>query len=38
MGKFKHPLKEEIETVRATIKKADNKISERIKWNAPGYL
>ncbi|PBQ33314.1 hypothetical protein CNR22_16535 [Sphingobacteriaceae bacterium] len=32
-----YPLKEEIEILREVIKKADKKISERIKWNAPSY-
>lgn len=37
MGKLKHPLQEEIETVRKIIKKINPKITERIKWNAPSY-
>lgn len=32
-----HPLKEEIEAVRAIIK-ANKKISERVKWNAPSFF
>lgn len=32
-----YPLKDEIEVLREVIKKADKKISERIKWNAPSY-
>ena len=32
-----HPLKAEIEAVRAIIK-LNRKISERIKWNAPGFF
>jgi hypothetical protein len=36
MGKLKHPLKAEIEAVRAIIK-GNKKISERVKWNAPSY-
>jgi hypothetical protein len=32
-----HPLKKEIEAVRTIIKNADDKINERIKWNAPSY-
>lgn len=32
-----YPMKEEIEILREIIKKADKKISERIKWNAPSY-
>lgn len=37
MDALEHPLKTEIEAVRAIIKSADPKISERIKWNAPSY-
>lgn len=37
MDKLDHPLKAEIEAVRAIIKKANSNISERIKWNAPSY-
>ena len=37
MNKLEHPLKAEIEAVRSIIKNANNKISERIKWNAPSY-
>jgi len=37
MSKLNHPLKTEIEAVRSIIKKTNNKISERIKWNAPSY-
>jgi hypothetical protein len=33
----KHPLKREIETVRAVIRGADERIHESIKWNAPSY-
>jgi hypothetical protein len=36
MDKLVHPLKAEIEAVRAIIK-SNKKISERIKWNAPSY-
>jgi len=32
-----HPLKAEIEELRKIIKAASEKISERIKWNAPSY-
>ena len=32
-----HPLKAEIEAVRAIIK-ANPKIAERVKWNAPGFF
>lgn len=37
MAQLEHPLKPEIEMVREIIKKANPKISERIKWNAPSY-
>lgn len=37
MEQLEHPLKAEIEAVRAIIKAADSRLSERIKWNAPSY-
>lgn len=37
MKNTSYPLKAEIEVLREIIKKADKKISERIKWNAPSY-
>ena len=37
MRSLVHPLKKEIEEVRAIISGADSRISERIKWNAPSY-
>jgi hypothetical protein len=37
MAKLKHPLKADIETVRAVILGASPAISEEIKWNAPGF-
>lgn len=37
MRLLEHPLKPEIEAVRAIIKSTDARISERIKWNAPSY-
>jgi hypothetical protein len=33
----KHPLKREIDAVRAVIRGADKRIHESIKWNAPSY-
>jgi hypothetical protein len=33
-----HPLKPALERVLEAIKKADGKIVEEIKWNAPSYL
>ena len=38
MKKLNHPLQEEIEAVRAIIKKANKKIAERVKWNAPSFF
>ncbi len=32
-----HPLKEEVETLRRIILKADASIGEGIKWNAPSF-
>lgn len=32
-----HPLKSEVETLRQIILKADARISEGIKWNAPSF-
>ena len=37
MQKLEHPLKNEINAVRNIINGANDKISERIKWNAPSY-
>lgn len=37
MDNLTHSLKPEIETLREVIKKSDNRICERIKWNAPSY-
>ncbi|HMS00557.1 MAG TPA: DUF1801 domain-containing protein [Anaerolineales bacterium] len=34
---LRHPLKAEIEAVRATIKSADKNINEEIKWKAPSF-
>jgi hypothetical protein len=33
----KHPLKREIDALRAMIRGADKRIHESIKWNAPSY-
>lgn len=38
MGQLEHPLKAEIEAIRAIIKGTNNTISERIKWAAPSYF
>lgn len=38
MSTLEHPMKAEIETLRAIIQGTDEKISERIKWNAPSYF
>ena len=33
-----YPLKPVIESIRSTILKADNRITEGIKWNAPSFF
>lgn len=37
MARLEHPLKAEIEAVRAIILGADRRIRESIKWNAPSF-
>lgn len=37
MAHLKHPLKAEIAAVRAIIMQASDKISERVKWEAPVF-
>ena len=37
MAALVHPLKSEVETLRQIILKADARISEGIKWNAPSF-
>ena len=37
MARLEHPLKAEIEAVRAIILGADPRIHESIKWNAPSF-
>lgn len=37
MQTLDHPLKAEIEQLREILKSADERLSERIKWNAPSY-
>lgn len=37
MARLEHPLKAEIEAVRALILGADKRITESIKWNAPSF-
>jgi uncharacterized protein YdhG (YjbR/CyaY superfamily) len=37
LAKLEHPLKAEIEAVREILK-ANPKISERVKWNAPSFF
>jgi hypothetical protein len=37
MKQLEHPLKAEIEAVRAIIK-INKKIAERVKWNAPSFF
>jgi len=37
LARLEHPLKAEIEAVRAIILGADARIHENIKWNAPSF-
>ncbi|MDB5096264.1 MAG: hypothetical protein JWM80_685 [Cyanobacteria bacterium RYN_339] len=37
MLRLEHPLKAEIEALRALILAADEGITERVKWNAPSF-
>lgn len=37
MAALDHPLKPEIEALRAIIKAAGPELAERVKWNAPSY-
>ncbi len=37
LKRLKHPLKEEIEKVRAIILDSNKQITEHIKWNAPSF-
>jgi len=37
MKKLEHPLKNEIELVRAIILESDPSILEQVKWNAPSF-
>ena len=37
MAQLNHPLKAESAILRSIIQKANKKLSERIKWNAPSY-
>lgn len=38
MDELDHPLKTEADTLRQVIRKANVKLTERIKWNAPSYF
>ncbi|PYI53334.1 DUF1801 domain-containing protein [Paenibacillus flagellatus] len=38
MIKLDHPLKNEIEEVRAIVASADPRLGEHIKWNAPSFF
>ena len=38
MSQLEHPLKPEIEALRAVILGADPRIREEVKWNAPSFL
>jgi hypothetical protein len=37
MARLDHPLKAEIEAVRAIIRGVDPRIQESVKWNAPSF-
>ncbi|MDG0810777.1 DUF1801 domain-containing protein [Cohnella rhizosphaerae] len=37
MDKLEHPMKMEIEALRAIVRDADARLVEGIKWNAPSY-
>ncbi len=37
MARLEHPLKAEIEILRAAVLRADDRIRESIKWNAPSF-
>lgn len=37
MDKLEHPMKKEIEALRAIVHDADARLVEGIKWNAPSY-
>jgi hypothetical protein len=37
MARLEHPMKAEIEAVRTMILRADPRIQESIKWNAPSF-
>jgi hypothetical protein len=37
MNRLEHPLKKDIETVQQIVLGADNRLTERIKWNAPSF-
>jgi len=38
MASLRHPLKAEIEAVRAIVLGADKRIHEGVKWNAPSFF
>lgn len=37
MARLEHPLKAEIEALRDAVLRADDRIKESIKWNAPSF-
>ena len=37
MDNLEHPFKVEVERLRAIILQADEKLAERVKWNAPSF-
>ena len=38
MNRLEHPLSEVVEALRRVILKADPKIGEEVKWNAPAFF
>lgn len=38
MAELQHPLKPEVEALRAIIRNADERVGEGIKWNAPSFF
>jgi hypothetical protein len=38
MRQSTHPLKAEMDAVRSIIMRANDKITERVKWNAPSFF
>jgi hypothetical protein len=38
MAALTHPFKAEVEALRAIVKRAEPKLGERVKWNAPSFF